>query len=398
MSKRVVGKVACWGNSDYGRLGHGSSTGRSIPSILAALLDQDFISVRCGGAHTAAVANDGGVFSWGLNDAGQLGHYTHQEISMQEPQEVLLPEAATDVAVGHSHTLFLTHSSDVWAVGSNRHGQLGLGSRTGQEWLPRRVQDLVGTKIVSIAAGAQHSLAISAEGELFSWGSGLRGCLGHGSSLFRSNQNENTPRLVKRLKGLKVWSAAGGLMNSGCVDANGNVYVWGPHLREPLTQAASEALEPELMPGLRNVTQLALGGRHLLARTHGGRVATFGANDFGLLGLGSDEPPDPFQPSFIADVTMEQVAAGWQHSAGVSSDGNLFTWGWGGSVGSESGLFPGHSSAGGQLGHANDFDYWKPTPVLQLEISDSGSLPAGSGRFLQVSCGTNHTAAIVDIT
>ncbi len=60
--------------------------------------------------------------------------------------------------------------------------------------------------------------------------------------------------------------------------------------------------------GLQNVTQLALGGRHMVACTHGGRVATFGANDFGLLGLGSHEPPNPFQPSFIPDLRLEQAS------------------------------------------------------------------------------------------
>lgn len=91
------------------------------------------------------------------------------------------------------------------------------------------------------------------------------------------------------------------------------------------------------------------------------------------------------------------MAAGWQHSAGVTSDGQLLTWGWGGSVGSESGLIPHYSSAGGQLGHDNDFDYWKPTLVQHLETSEGCRIPASSCRFLQVSCGSNHSAAIVDV-
>lgn len=179
MSRRLYGKIASWGNGDHGRLGHGSLTGRAIPSILAALLDQSFYFLDCGGAHTAAVAADGSVFTWGLNDYGQLGHYTHQDSfkqagllrasqcadlenpffkclsiikgtfgNFQEPAEVLLPEAVTAVALGHSHTLFLTENSTLWAVGSNRYGQLGLRRRGGQEWLPRRVQDLVGQSAI----------------------------------------------------------------------------------------------------------------------------------------------------------------------------------------------------------------------------------------------------------
>jgi len=93
-----------------------------------------------------------------------------------------------------------------------------------------------------------------------------------------------------------------------------------------------------------------------------------------------------------------QVAAGWQHSAGVTRDGQLLTWGWGGSVGTESGLFPQHISSGGQLGHDNEFDYWKPTAVQHLESSDSSVPASASWRFLQVSCGANHTAALVDLS
>lgn len=53
--------------------------------------------------------------------------------------------------------------------------------------------------------------------------------------------------------------------------------------------------------------QLAMGGRHLVALTHGGRVATFGTSEYGILGLGSSDPPSPFQPTLIPDMFLEQV-------------------------------------------------------------------------------------------
>lgn len=145
---------------------------------------------------------------------------------------------------------------------------------------------------------------------------------------------------------------------SGCVDTNGTAYLWGPHLQQRVTQTASEANEPEILPGVQrddiflnrqcykrhaaafagtnvvqhntlsmeaqnsrlttrscdvcegvqNVKQLALGGRHLLALTHGGRVATLGSNEYGLQGLGSDPPPLPSQPSLIPNVSFEQAS------------------------------------------------------------------------------------------
>jgi hypothetical protein len=63
---------------------------------------------------------------------------------VQVPKEVLLPEAVTQVAAGSGHTLFLTESAHVWAAGSNRHGQLGLGRADAISSMPRRLQALVG--------------------------------------------------------------------------------------------------------------------------------------------------------------------------------------------------------------------------------------------------------------
>ena len=65
-------QIACWGNGDQGRLGLGSNNSSSVPRLLGALKEAVLIGVSCGGAHTAAVAEDGSAFLWGLNDSGQL--------------------------------------------------------------------------------------------------------------------------------------------------------------------------------------------------------------------------------------------------------------------------------------------------------------------------------------
>ncbi len=66
-------------------------------------------------------------------------------------------------------------------------------------------------------------------------------------------------------------------------------------------------------------------------------------------------------------------------------------------MGSDSAVFPQHTSSGGQLGLGNEFDYWKPTAVKELVDEEGRSLPALHWSALSVSCGLNHTAAIVKV-
>ena len=71
-TKTACLQIACWGNGDQGRLGLGSAGGSSVPCLVGALTDALYTGVSCGGAHTAAVAQDGSAYLWGLNDRGQL--------------------------------------------------------------------------------------------------------------------------------------------------------------------------------------------------------------------------------------------------------------------------------------------------------------------------------------
>ena len=66
-------------------------------------------------------------------------------------------------------------------------------------------------------------------------------------------------------------------------------------------------------------------------------------------------------------------------------------------MGSDSSLLPMQTSSGGQLGTGNEFDYWRPTVIDNLEDEDGRTLPASSSTALRVSCGLNHTAAIIDV-
>lgn len=147
---------------------------------------------------------------------------------------------------------------------------------------------------------------------------------------------------------------------------------------------------------------MACGSLHTLALQYGGTVLAWGANQNGVLGLGHEKHRQPARPSKVPGVLAEQIDAGWKHSAAVTGSGKLYTWGWGGSQGTAL-SFEGRTGTGGQLGHGNDFDYWSPHHVEWLQLGETdwrkqqnedGSL---AWKVQQVSCGLNHTGAIVEL-
>lgn len=94
---------------------------------------------------------------------------------------MILPDRVADAAAGEAHTLALSASGEVWAAGCNSDGQLGLGDAAGARSADfRLVRALAGRRVVQVAAGQEHSLALGAGGEVYAWGHGNYGQLGLG--------------------------------------------------------------------------------------------------------------------------------------------------------------------------------------------------------------------------
>jgi alpha-tubulin suppressor-like RCC1 family protein len=403
--------LATAGSLDCGRLGRGGAA--DALTVVRSLLDVDVAAVAAGGAHTAVLAADGALLTFGLNDAGQLGH-SPGDGEAATAQEVPLPERAVAAAVGHRHTLVVTESGAVWAFGDDRHGQLGLGRGGGGNGddgaAPRLLQALRGSPIVGVAAGAEHSLAVTASGEVLSWGAGARFQLGHGVAAralrFLAARDEPAPRLVRALETVRVSSVAAGHFHSLTVAADGALLSWGAgRFRQLGLPEDADAPAPRCVPGLPRAAAAAGGGAHSLAvESLGGAVLAFGTNQAGCLGLGEKAPPGVGvrAAARVPCVNAVSVAAGWKHSAAVTADGELLTWGWGGSEGGALTIQAG-GSGGGQLALGDDFDRWAPTPVARLALGD-GRVLARRGRdgralwrAVQVAAGLNHTAVVVEI-
>jgi len=171
----AVGRVYTWGWAAQGQLGRPAdkNSPRSVPGLVAALSDSRVTDLSCGACHTLACTARGEVFSWGCGTNGELGHGDSFNRHSPELIEALVTVHACAVAAGEHHSVALSAADGaVFAWGHGRGGRLGLGNgEEGSALLPQRVSALSGVAIASVAAGASHTLAVSAAGRHYAWGS-----------------------------------------------------------------------------------------------------------------------------------------------------------------------------------------------------------------------------------
>ncbi|MEW5299230.1 MAG: hypothetical protein WDW36_002265 [Sanguina aurantia] len=397
--------LAVCGSGYQGRLGLGfPAVSEGLLRVVPGLIGHSVESVSCGGAHTAVLTKDGSLFTFGLNDKGQLGHSSEEKF-VTTPVEVSIPDPVKVVAAGEFHTLCLTRTGDVWAFGASGSGQLGLGSSaadTPRQVEPRLVKALQGVRVVGLAAGVSHSLALTAGGDVLSWGCGESGQLGHGSAGGKLLV-ETEPRVIRTLNGHHIQSITAGFHSSGCIDDKGRPFTWGHGLYWQLGQGKDQhELVPTQLAGPIPARSLSIGHMHSIAsREPFGQLHLWGTDDSGTLGQGegvwANRPirvPTPIK----VKTPVVQVAAGWRHSAAVTSEGRLLTWGWSGSYGLGSSE---EIDGGGHLGHGNELDCWGPTEVQRVKTSatkyyDLRIPQQKPWKALQVDCGRNHTAVVIE--
>uniref|UniRef100_A0A3Q3J027 Alsin-like PH-like domain-containing protein n=1 Tax=Monopterus albus TaxID=43700 RepID=A0A3Q3J027_MONAL len=135
----------------------------SNPVLEVTLLGKMVVRVAAGGFHCGALSEQGGVYMWGENTAGQCG--PAEGVSEPYPVSVVdsevIPPAVVrvvDLACGREHSLALSSQNELWAWGSGC--QLGLVTNSFPVWRPQKVEHLAGRCVIQVACGAYHSLAL----------------------------------------------------------------------------------------------------------------------------------------------------------------------------------------------------------------------------------------------
>ena len=196
--------VYAFGRNMNGETGLGFTEGwQNTPKKVTGSLEWKkvkFVSTKS--CHSACITEDGDTYTWGYGLNGRLGH--GDEISLSNPKlvDALAGKKAKEVACGMCHTIVNTEDGDVYSFGRGMRGQLGELTYFGCEGklTPSRIKEsFEGKRVVKVACGSVNSLALTSDGCLFSWGCGQRGRLGHGDEMVCG-----VPFAIKRLRDCKV--------------------------------------------------------------------------------------------------------------------------------------------------------------------------------------------------
>jgi uncharacterized repeat protein (TIGR01451 family) len=327
ISLKSDGTVWTWGLNDFGQLGNGTQTNSTTP---VQVLNEtgtgpltNIIAIAGGGRHALAVKSDGTVLAWGWNGDGQMGIGTGSPPQLL-PVQVSVVTDIVAVAAGYVNSLALKSDGTVWAWGDNGGGQIGDGTTT-HRYTPIQLPSL--SNVIDIVmGGGTHSMALKSDGTVWAWGANDYGQLGDGTTTFRT-----TPVQVSGI--INTTSIGIGIRHSLAITLDGTVWAWGWNEYGQLGDGTTtDRSRPVPVPGLTDMVAIeggGPGGFHTTALKSDGTVWTWGFNHAGQLGDGTNFlSTTPIQVIGMTDVF--DVYQGGAHSLALKTDGSVWAWGGGG--------------------------------------------------------------------
>ncbi|EQC36265.1 hypothetical protein SDRG_06370 [Saprolegnia diclina VS20] len=379
------GEIYTFGKVDFQlgyHLPHGDE--QVMPRRVKLPPQTDIVQVAAARYHTLVVSSSGDCFSWGFGKGGRLG--TGTEFNCIHPVPVHFPQRAVlKVAAGENHSLALTTGGQLFSWGSNSFGQLGFPLKltsAASRLSPKRIDAFKGVVVVDIAASSVHSVALTESGHVFTWGSNKKGQLGRKDG-FGTDQGFSSPKRVDALLPNHAHSAVLGDVthvaavkvavscNHTCVVLNveketsaivqGQVWQWGYNAYFPsqvlLRHVAKESRlrqhhhnlwVPRCQQHAISIADISCAAQHSIGLSTAGNVYTWGH------GPGVQTPSINYVQLAHRAVS---VCAAKEHCAVVLATGDVYTWGC------------------GSLGHEGR--NWQPVPKRVPRLKRASAVAAG---------------------
>uniref|UniRef100_A0A8C7ZJT1 HECT and RLD domain containing E3 ubiquitin protein ligase 3 n=1 Tax=Oryzias sinensis TaxID=183150 RepID=A0A8C7ZJT1_9TELE len=373
--------MLCWGNARHGQLGIGVE-GNPVfePRICHVFSGRGLKEVACGGQHTLFLLQDGSVYTCGSNSCGQLGH--DKDGNSPELVGALDTQKITMVSCGRAHSVAVNEQGQVFVWGAGDGGQLGLETAETAVPIPRLLKKLCDHSISQVVCGNQHCIALSRDGQLFTWGQNSSGQLGLG----KGETSKLSPSPVKSLAGIPLAQITAGGDHCFALSLSGAVFGWGKNKAGQLgLNDKQDRAVPCHIKFLRSqrVVYISCGDEHTAALTKSGGLFTFGDGSRGQLGHGSSNNELlPRRVMELMGTEVSQITCGRHHTlAFVPSSGTVYAFG---------------CNSHGQLGTGILADLRSPHPVkndfLTLNLRKGKvHLRIDTYTVIKIICGGDHS-------
>uniref|UniRef100_A0A3Q3M5T1 HECT and RLD domain containing E3 ubiquitin protein ligase 3 n=1 Tax=Mastacembelus armatus TaxID=205130 RepID=A0A3Q3M5T1_9TELE len=358
--------MLCWGSAKDGQLGIGVEKNHVFePRSCLVFNGRGLKEVTCGGQHSVFLLHDGSVYTCGTNSFGQLGH--NKPGTSPELVGALDTQKITMVSSGWAHSMAVNEQGQVFAWGAGEGGQLGLGTTETAVRIPRLVKRLCDHQISQVMCGNQHCIALSRDGELFTWGQNTNGQLGLG----KGEPSKLFPHPLKSLAGIPLAQITAGGDHSFALSLSGAVFGWGKNRAGQLgLNDKQDRAVPCHIKFLRSqkVVYISCGDEHTAALTKDGGLFTFGEGSWGQLGHGStNNELLPRRVMELMGTEVSQITCGRHHTlAFLPSSGIVYAFG---------------CNSHGQLGTGMPGDARSPFPVKTMT---------------KIICGGDHSFLLSD--
>ena len=184
------GQLYTFGFNGSGQLGYESPTNNTTPKLVESLLSKtiNFLGPSNGCEHLIILSAAGEIYTCGYNNYGQLGQGNQTSLQIPTPLQALKDKKTIHASCSYYHSVYIVQPSsgvsEVYSVGRNENGQLGLGHES-HIWIPRHITELPSIKILQTSCGLHHTLFLAENGVAYSSGFNDNGQLGVGDTRSR---------------------------------------------------------------------------------------------------------------------------------------------------------------------------------------------------------------------
>ena len=310
-----------WGNNNYGQLGLNSTVSYSSPKQVGALTN--WLSISSGPYNRLAIKTDGTLWAWGQNQYGCLGFGNSGSITYySSPKQVGTSSNWKQAVIATEHSAAIKNDGTLWTWGQNQQGQLGLNN-TVYFYVPTQVGGLSNWSTAAVLYGGT-TLAIKTDGTLWGWGYNGNGQLG-----LNNTNNYSSPVQIGSLTNWKM--LANGPQYMLAIKTDGTLWAWGNNNYDQLGLGNRTNYSSPKQVGVLTNWKSVISGAYqntIFAIKTDGTLWSWGYNNAqGVLGIGviNTNYSSPVQVGALTNWAT--VSSGGGHAAAIKTDGTLWAWG-----------------------------------------------------------------------